>query len=404
MKLFIIFLTAAALCGAQDFSQRGSIETRLVLYPQTAPGDSARAAADALLNYELSYKLSQKWSVSAAIEADTDTHRTYERRLHFSWQDRETLRPAFALRRLAARYSSGKLILEFGKQLIRWGKADILNPTDRFAPKDFLNVVQTEYLGVMAARAQYGTQSNTLEVVYVPYFTPSRMPLLNQRWTPLPEGLAIQDQGSQFPGGPQFGGRWNHIGNAAELSLSYFDGYNHLPLVGGTRALLPAPTLLVYRYYPRIRTYGADAAIALKPFTVKLESAYFTSSRRDTDEYLIYVLQLERQVGEFLFLGGYAGQMVTRITGSPNFDPERGMTRSVLGRASYTVDVHRSVSVEAAVRQNGRGVLVKTEYTQALGAHWRATTGFVWIHGAENDFLGQFHYNSFATLGFRYSF
>jgi len=137
---------------------------------------------------------------------------------------------------------------------------------------------------------------------------------------------------------------------------------------------------------------------------VKGESAYFTSPNAKADEYLIYVLQLERQVGEFSFVGGYAGQVVTRITGSPNFDPERGMTRAVLGRAGYTIDTNRSVSVEAAVRQNGRGVLVKTEYTQALSGHWRATAGFVWVHGSDSDFIGQFHRNSFATLALRYSF
>ena len=31
--------------------------------------------------------------------------------------------------------------MEAGKQLIRWGKTDILNPTDRFAPRDFLTVL-----------------------------------------------------------------------------------------------------------------------------------------------------------------------------------------------------------------------------------------------------------------------
>ena len=36
--------------------------------------------------------------------------------------------------------------IEVGRQLVRWGKADILNPTDRFAPRDFLNVVHNEYL------------------------------------------------------------------------------------------------------------------------------------------------------------------------------------------------------------------------------------------------------------------
>jgi hypothetical protein len=404
MKPGLILLAAAWLCSGQDFTQRGYVETSLFAFPQTAPGDSGRAVGTARFHYDASYRLTSGWRILGAVEADTDTHRAIERSLHFSWSDRESMRPAFALRRLSASYTSGKLVLEFGKQLIRWGKADILNPTDRFAPKDFLNVFHTEYLGVMASRIQYGTQANTVEAIYVPYFTPARMPLLNQRWATLPEGIPILDLGSQLPGGPQFGGRWNHIGASNEFSLSYFDGYNYLPLIDGRAAFLPLPTALIQRVYSRIRTYGADAAIPLKPFTVKFESAYFTSPRTNTDEYLIYVLQLERQVGEFFFLGGYAGQVVTRITGSPNFDPERGMTRSVLGRVGYTIDTNRSVSVEAALRQNGRGSLVKTEYTQALGGHWRATVGFVWIRGSADDFLGQFHRNSFATLGLRYSF
>ena len=33
--------------------------------------------------------------------------------------------------------------------------------------------------------------------------------------------------------GPQFGARWNHIGTAAEYSLSFYNGYDHLPLFGG---------------------------------------------------------------------------------------------------------------------------------------------------------------------------
>ncbi len=71
---------------------------------------------------------------------------------------------------------------EIGRQFIRWGKTDLLNPTDRFAPKDFLNVVNTEFLGVLAARLTYEKGRNTWDAVYVPYFTPSRGPLLNQRW------------------------------------------------------------------------------------------------------------------------------------------------------------------------------------------------------------------------------
>ena len=46
----------------------------------------------------------------------------------------------------------GRFTLDAGKQFIRWGKADIVNPTDRFAPKDFLNVVDAEFLAVTGLR------------------------------------------------------------------------------------------------------------------------------------------------------------------------------------------------------------------------------------------------------------
>ena len=49
------------------------------------------------------------------------------------------------------------------------------------------------------------------------------------------------------------------------------------------------------------------------------------------------------------------------------------MTRSLVARASYTIDLVRSLAFETAVRQNGAGVYAKAEYSQARGQHWRAT-------------------------------
>ncbi len=46
----------------------------------------------------------------------------------------------------------------------------------------------------------------------------------------------------------------------------------------------------------------------------------------------------------------------------------------------------------------------KLEYSQAFGAHWRATAAFTPIRGDESDFLGQYRHNSHAMLALRYSF
>jgi hypothetical protein len=48
--------------------------------------------------------------------------------------------------------------------------------------------------------------------------------------------------------------------------------------------------------------------------------------------------------------------------------------------------------------------LLRSEYSQALGQHWRVTAGFTAIRGEPTDFLGQYRRNSYARINFRYSF
>ncbi|MGA2215816.1 MAG: hypothetical protein ABSH31_21270 [Bryobacteraceae bacterium] len=396
-------LLAAIVClpgAAQNFSQRGFLESSLELYPETAPNDSSHAVNDDLFRYEAFY---QPWTwlrLAGAFDARFDTHEQTDRFAQLDWQDRTLQRPALSLREFNATITKGKLTAEFGKQFIRWGKADILNPTDRFAPRDFLTVTDPEFLAVMAARVIYDTGSDSFDLVWQPFFTPSRTPLLNERWTVLPqavEGLPLVDLGSEFPGRSAFGARWNHIGSGYELSASFYDGFNSLPVLQG------APDGFI-RIYPGLRLYGADAAVPLRWFTVKTEAAYYTSPDHQQDEYVIYVIQFERQIKEFSIVAGYAGDAITARTPTLQFSPELGFARAILGHAQYAIDSNRSVSVDAAVRQNGQGSWLRAEYSQAFGQHWRATGGYSWIRGDDADFLGQYHRNSFALLALRYSF
>lgn len=398
--LWVLGLSAGAL--AQDFTQRGFLEADFLGYPQTVPDDSGQAVGAALFRWEAFYKLNSDWQFAGGTDARADTHQQVDRAWELSWDDRQTRRPSFEVRQLNATYTKKKLTVVLGKQFIRWGKADLLNPTDRFAPRDYLEVVDNDFLAVTAARATYGGQSNTIDLVWAPLFTPSRMPLLDQRWTNIPLGIAIEQQAPSFPGGSQFGARFNHIGAVAEYSLSFYDGFNNLPLFNISE---PQPlTVAVERYYPQMRMYGADAAVPLKGITVKAEAAYFTSTTRTEDEYALYVVQVERQAGEWFFIGGYAGQVISEHRSLYDFEPDRGLTSAFLGHAGYTIDTNRSVSLETAVRQNGQGVWVRLEYSQAFGAHWRATAAFNLIRGDQSDFLGQYRRNSHALLALRYSF
>ena len=400
----IFFLWAASSAVAQ-FEQRGFLEARGFGFPQAAPGDSGRVVSDVLLRWDAGYQFNKRFRVNGSIDARTDTRNQTERNWHWNANDRTIERPAFSLRRLSATYTDQGWKVEVGRQFIRWGKTDLLTPTDRFAPRDFVNVLVNDFLGVTATRVTYERGANTWDAVWSPHFTPSRTPLLNQRWTVIPpaaSGFQLTDLGARYPGGGQFGGRFSHTGAGWEASGMFYEGFNHLPLIEGE--LRGFTGVGLRRYYPQLRLYGGDFAMPLRWFTVKAEAAHFTSRDRAFDEFVQYVVQLERIAGEWVFVGGYAGEVVTEKRNVLDFAPDRGLAKTFLGRAAYTIDANRSVAWEGAIRQNGRGAYGKFEYSQAVGAHWRATAGVVLLGGRANDFLGQYRRNSHLLLTIRYSF
>lgn len=391
---------------AQNFEQRGFIENVTFIYPQTAPNDPAQVVNDTLFDWQVSYKVAPWFQLNGAFDAETDTHLEVQREFRLDFADRSIQRPAFALRCYSATFHKGRFTAELGRQFIRWGKTDILNPVDRFAPGDYsMSVVNPRFLGVMAARVTIEAGPNrSVELVWQPYFTPARTPLLDQRWTVVPEaaqGVILADDGARYPGRSQFGARWNHITSRWEYSLIYFDGFNYFPLFDSVYNP-ETNTLGLQRYYPELRLYGASVAVPLAWFTAKGEAAYFSSTTPGTDEYTLYVIQIERQWKEWSFVGGYAGIERTRTGNALEFQPDEGFAKSWIGSATWTIDANRSLAVQTAVQSGGS--FANFEYSQAYGQHWRATAGYAWIRGEMSNFIGQYHRNSYASLAIRYSF
>jgi hypothetical protein len=193
------------------------------------------------------------------------------------------------------------------------------------------------------------------------------------------------------------------VGRRLEHSVSAFRGFDHLPLL----QVSIAPALrgvTVRREYPRLSALGADVAAPLPWFTLKAEAAWLGSDTPGSQELVLYVVQAERQAGEWLFIGGYAGEHVTREPRTFRYSPDRGLARAVFGRASFTIDTNRSLTLEAVVRQNGDGAFGRLEYSQALSSHWRLTGQAALFRGVDGDYLGQYRRNSFGAVTLRFSF
>jgi hypothetical protein len=409
--LAVIALSAFSVAAAgQSLSQRGFAEGCLFLFPEPASNDPVRVIGDALVREDVFVKAAPWIQFAGGVDLRASSHDEVDERWTIDASDRGVRRPRLSVRRASATMARAWLTVDVGKQFIRWGKTDIVTPTDRFAPRDFVRVVDIDFIAVTGARAVVQLGGDTLDLVWVPRFTPSRIPLPNQRWTVIPpqaEGVPIVNQSAAMPSGSQTGARWSHVGEYLEYSASFFNGFNHLPNINANARWTAEPLSVeidVTRVYPALRAYGADAAVPTRWFTVKGEASYFTSKTASADEYVLYVIQLERQSGEWLFVGGYAGEIVTERRAAMTFAPDRGLARSFVGRASYTIDPNRTVAVEGVVRQNGQGVWATAEYSEARGAHWRVTAKGSLIRGDADDFLGQYRLNSHVTLALRYSF
>jgi hypothetical protein len=394
-----ILLAWVAPASAQRISSRGFIEGRLFVFPQASALDRQHFIVDLLVREELSARPTD-W---LRLQGGLDFRANNGDQVGASWEpdirDRDIKRPILSIRRLDATVARGRLTVDAGKQFIRWGKTEIVTPTDRFAPRDYLNVFDTEYLAVPGVRAVGQLGAHSVEGVWVPVFTPSRVPLPGKRWTVLPPGApAVEELGRAIPEGQQAGLRWGYVGSGYELSGSFFDGFNHLPVVE------PVGPLDFRLAFPAMRMYGGDAVVPSRWLTVKAEGGYFTTDNPLADDYVLYVIELERQHGELLAAGGYAGEHVTSARAAGRFAPDRGMTRAFIGRAAYTFDPNRSAAVEAAVRPDLDGVYVKAQYSQARGDHWRTTLAMAALGGDSDDFLGQYRRNSHVVLSVRYSF
>ena len=229
-----VFVLWTASVSAQTVMHRGFVEGTTFLYPQQAPNDETRVVGDFLAREEAFLTPAPWLQFAGGLDFRASSHDQVDDSWRIDIGNRTRTRPRLSVRRLAATVARGRFTLDVGKQFIRWGKTDLVTPTDRFAPRDFLNVVDNQLLAVSGARAVVQAGEETFEAVWVPRFTPSRVPLFDQRWTvaaAAAAGVRLIDADAPLPNGPQTGLRWAHVESAVEFSLCVFDGFNHLPNV-----------------------------------------------------------------------------------------------------------------------------------------------------------------------------
>ena len=204
---------------------------------------------------------------------------------HVSWDIREGY----------AQMTLGKFDLRAGRQVIVWGRADKVNPTDAWSTRDFALLAPNDddqRLGVATLQATWNAGAYRAIALWQPEWRHPGLPL-----PPLPPGLSLRNVAPADPA-RQFGAKLDHSGDGMDWSVSYAHSIDRTPDLA---VLVTQPSGLGLGLANRpVAVVGGDAAVPIGQFGLRGEVAYIRTQDRDgTDPLtknrsLFVVLGMER--------------------------------------------------------------------------------------------------------------
>lgn len=172
--------------------------------------------------------------------------------------------------------SAGDFDLRLGKQLIVWGKADRLNPTDNLSPRDYTLPVaddDDQRFGAYAARLDYHWRDWSLTTIWLPKFQANVIPLPQRRDLHFHEDM---------PDSQQAAIKLERSGGAVDWSLSYFHGLDPNPDIS-LAGVGPRGIGLRLNHH-RYRVLGGDVATVIGRYALRAEAAYSLTEDENGDD------------------------------------------------------------------------------------------------------------------------
>ena len=314
--------------------------------------------------------------------------------------------------------------LRVGKQIVAWGRADGVNPTDNLTPRDFnvlLPLEEDQRFGVTAVKLDYyATPEYTLTFFITPFFKPSKIP------QPRGQGETIDRRPAQTLGNSELAFKLNRTGGALDWSVSYFHGYSTLP-DARVRSLGPAGPSLTLGYN-KIDVIGGDFARNFGRYGVRGEVAYFFTGDREgrdpavKNPFLYYVLGGDRTFFENLNINlQVVGRWVQNFTDPEAIaDPitravavQNAITDAQQDRTSYGLSsrigkkwLNDTLEAEILLFANftRHNTYIRPLLSYAFTDHLKTTVGADIYTGKEQTVFGRLKRNRGVFAELRYSF
>jgi len=325
-----------------------------------------------------------------------------------------------------------KVDLKLGLQQVVWGQADGLRVLDVINPLDYREFILEDFLDsrrpLWMARADAPVGKGSLQMIWVPYFAPGRLPGPdNEFGLGSSFGLGLITSATGADGLPQFpvrveattrpgyqlkssqaGARYSRSVGAWDLTANYFYGWEDVPtsyLQGiESRPDAPLPTLVFKPSHDRKEVFGGTAATNFGSVVLRLEAGWnrkkaaavtdnplMSATRSGFEKFSQFssVVGVDWSAKTWLWI---SSQYFLQTTAAPQprlLFPRTNHLASFYFRTNFFRDTLRpEFFVLSGLNQ--RQYMIRPRLTKTINDHWSVGIGADFLGGRRNNLFGYF--------------
>ncbi len=327
--------------------------------------------------------------------------------------------PRGRLRELYWRYNQGPLVLKLGRQIVAWGRADGINPTDNLAPRDFTLLTPED------GDQRHGNEAAQLSIdTGIGNFIGLWFPRAASHAIPLEARPDVSYTISDPPRKPQWAVKWEAGSEGMDGSLSYFHGVDPMPdlILDG---LTPSGIHVVLRNQP-VRIVGGDISLAHGNMVWRAEAAWMQTGSTGPDDFSHKKPQLWLVAGgEWNFNHGTTLGFQAILQHVQDFRSPDTIAEPIAREIAWR---QAAISNQTSASQGGltwrlasrwwndtltaetSGVVMwpshsgiwRTKLDYAIDDHWHVQTGTDYYFGPRHSFFGQLDKNRLLYVQLRY--
>ena len=329
-----------------------------------------------------------------------------------------------------------KVDVKLGLQQIVWGQADGLRVLDVINPLDYREFILEDFIDsrrpLWAARADVPVNKGSVQMVWVPYFAPGRLPGPNNEFGLGPSfGLGLinaarHDSPGALPfqihvesttrpadrlSSSQAGVRYSRSVGKWDVTANYFYGWEDVPTtyVKGVSVTTGStlPTVSFAPRYDRKEVIGGTATNNFGPVVLRLEAGWnrnklFAVSSGSATGFEKFgqfssVVGVDYSPRAWLWLSGQYFLQVASATQNRLLFPRTNHLVSIYLRTSF---FRESLKPELFVLTglNQQEYLIRPRLTKNFGDHWAVSVGADFLGGRASNIFGFFASRDRAVL------